>query len=127
MNPRRLAPYVLAGALTFAAVQYALFASSRGWFLDSGTSVAIVIGVLAVASAVMAVAAPGLGLLQGSGAFAAGAVVAMAIALFVVGPGTIFPIVIAVGAACIGVAAVGGGLAGVALRSVFHARGPRIP
>jgi hypothetical protein len=132
MNARHLAVVAGVGAAAFAAPQYVLFALSSnqaatieqgsGWFLNSGVGVAVVLGVLAAAAAVTAMATSRFDVLRGAGAFAGGAIAAMAVTLFIVGPGTIFPIVIVVGSLCIGIAALAGGCAGMALRSVLEPR-----
>jgi hypothetical protein len=95
----------VAGLLTFAAAHEvevlkwtAWFGSAHEpWFLNSGRAVAFTIACLFVSSLIA-------GWLRLSGVmFAAGAAIAMTVVLFLKqgGPGTIFPIVIAVGAAFI--------------------------
>jgi hypothetical protein len=129
MHTRHLSVYGVAGAIAFATTQYLLIASSGGstatmeggpgWFLNTGTSLAIVTGVLATASALVTAVMRPSNVWPAAGAFALGASVAMAVALFIVGPGTIFPIVIAIGGLCIAIAAIAGAYAGVAVRSLW--------
>jgi hypothetical protein len=107
----------LAGAVAFAAAQAALFLvagqsgrptiDGSGWFLNSGTGVAVIAIVMAGASLIVSKAVPA-PLLRGWAAFAAGAVGALVAAVFLLGPGTIFPIVIAAGAMVIAVGALAG-------------------
>jgi hypothetical protein len=106
--------HFLAGAVAFAAAQAVLFLTagqsarptidSGGWFLNSGTGIAAMAAVVAAASLIASKAFP-LSLWRGWTAFASGGVLALAAAVFLFGPGTIFPIVIAAGAAVIAVAA----------------------
>jgi hypothetical protein len=106
--------YFLAGAVAFAAAQAVLFLlagqSARpsidapGWFLNSATGMAAMAAALAVASA-LAIAAISGPLWHGWAFFVAGGVLGLVAAVFLLGPGTIFPIVIAAGAAVIAVAA----------------------
>jgi hypothetical protein len=132
MNTRHLARCAVMGAIAFATTQYLLFALSAdstgdgpGWFLNTGTSLIIMIGVLATACAIGTVATPQLNVWQGSGAFALGAIVAMSVTLFTIGPGgNLFPIVIVFGGFVITAAALSGGSAAFALRSLFGRRFP---
>ena len=104
------------GLLVLNAVPIAGMKDS-GWFLNSGR------GVLAVALACAVV-----GGLIGFGRrdsmpeatmVASGAVLAMIAVLFSIGPGTIFPIVIAFGAVIIGGATAAGTAVGTAVRCAF--------
>lgn len=101
---------LLFGAAVFVGAHVALLATWRRWvdpggaypvwFLNSGRAVAVTTGWLLIAALLGALAAPpardavGRRMLS----VAIGAVAAMAAILFATGPGTIFPIVLAVGA-----------------------------
>jgi hypothetical protein len=88
------------------------------WFLNSGRAVAFTAGLLLI-----------IGLAAGITTLAwrdsmitaanvlAGAVAAMIVVLFAVGPGTLFPIAIVIGVAVLGVSSAAGVFAGSALRS----------
>jgi hypothetical protein len=119
------------GALAFAATQFLMFVrvgdapivlDGSGWFLNSGVGVALVVGVLAGACAVLAVATPQSNVWRVSGAFAGGAIAAMIVSLFAIGPGTLFPIVIAIGGGLIVIAALAGGAVGFCARSLLGRR-----
>ena len=101
----------LCGAAAAAVVQPF---TPAGWWLDSGRGVAIVTTVLAVLAAAIASRSMTWPLRRGDVAtvlaFWAGANLGMAGVLFSVGPGNLFPIVLAIGAA-ISAAAVAGGSA----------------
>ena len=117
-------PHALAGAVAFAAAQTLLFLvageatrptiDGEGWFLNSGTGIAVMAGLAAVACAATSRTWPAVTLWQGWAAFAAGAALVLIAALFSLGPGTIFPIVIVAGVVVIGA----GALAGAALARV---------
>jgi hypothetical protein len=117
---RHLSGYFLAGAAAFAAAQALLFRlsqppgrpsiDSQGWFLNSGTGIAVMAAALAAAALIVSRALPAT-LWQRWILFAGGAVAALVAAVFLFGPGTIFPIVIAAGAAVIAVAALAGAMA----------------
>lgn len=111
------------GALAFCAAQIPLLIAmpaaggiaEPGWFLNSGRTVLLVGLTLAIGAAVLTARR------QASDRdaifYGIGAVVAMIVTLFVIGPGTIFPIVIVFGTA-IAVFAVGvGGTCGAAVRA----------
>jgi hypothetical protein len=85
------------------------------WFLNSGRAVAFTAGCQFVAAAVVSAADQREALVRGL-YVAAGAVVAMLVVLAIVGPGTLFPIVLGIGAIVVAAASVAGGLAGSALR-----------
>lgn len=138
MNTRTVVLHAVIGALAFIAIQLLLFVlagdapatseSGSGWFLNTAASLAAVVGIIAAASAVLALVTPHSNVWQGSGAFAAGATIAMAVSLFVIGPGNIFPIVIVVGGAFITIAAFAGGVLVVAARALLRRRpAPRVP
>lgn len=123
MSPRspRLSHF-LAGAVAFAAAQAVLFAragsalrptiDSGGWFLNSAAGIAAMAIVAAAASAAVARARPPATIWEGWAAFVAGAAVAFVATLFVLGPGTIFPIVIAAGVVVIATGALAGSAVG---------------
>ena len=114
----RSAPHVLAGAVAFAAAQAFLFLAAgeatrptidgRGWFLNSGTGIILMAVVAATVCAAVLRARPASPILKGSIAFVVGAGVALTTTVFALGPGTIFPIVIAAGFFVVVVAAVAG-------------------
>lgn len=123
------------GALTFLAAHAVLLAGWRSWFepggahtawfLNSGRGVAFTVVCLVAGSALAA----GFGRDQTlrdriatGGAFALGAVVAMAGVLFTGDAGTIFPIVLVVGAIIALASALAGALAGGAVRSALSGR-----
>ncbi len=87
------------------------------WFLNSGRAI-VVTGLCVFAGAAVAAAqvrGPGGKAMQGACA-AIGACDAMAIVLFVRGPGTMFPIVLAVGASVLFIAAAAGAFASFLVR-----------
>lgn len=118
MSPdTRVSGYFLAGAVAFAAAQAVLFLvaepparhaiDGEGWFLNSSTGIAVMAAVLVAASLVVSRALPA-PLWQRWGSFVAGGIVALVGAVFLLGPGTIFPIVIVAGAVVIAVSALVG-------------------
>ena len=121
--PRRQWRSGLLGALAVAGVQIPLLLatppvpgmSSPGWFLNSGRNVLLVAAVLAAGAAVLTArkaASDRDAVLYGLGAIAA-----MIATLVVIGPGTIFPIVIAFGCGLIAFAVGVGGTCGAGLRA----------
>ncbi len=112
-----ISAYFLAGAVAFAAAQAVLFfmagqsahptIDGSEWFLNSGTGIAVMAAVVAAASLIASKAFP-LPLWRGWTAFVGGGVLALVAAVFLFGPGSIFPIVIAAGAVVIAVAALAG-------------------
>lgn len=117
MAMRKAPAYFLAGAIAFATAQAVLFLMAGeaarstidggGWFLNSGTGIAVMAAVVAVVSMLVSRAfAPALW--RGWTTFVGGGILALMVAVFLVGPGTIFPIVIGAGAAVIAVAALAG-------------------
>jgi hypothetical protein len=122
---------VLAGFGVFAAAQAVLFMASDGsrltidsdgWFLNTGRGVLTLAAAVGLASAGMA-ALWSARLPQLASPVTLGAVLAMTVALFIIGPGTLFPIVIAVGTAVLGAAAVVGSFVGRSLVVMRHRRG----
>ena len=113
----RLSTHFLAGAVAFAAAQAFLFLSSEppvrdvidgeGWFLNSGTGVAVMAAVLAAAALITSRTTPA-PLWKRWALFVGGGIVALAGAVFLFGPGTIFPIVFVAGTAVIAVSALAG-------------------
>ena len=103
------------GAIGFATF-FGANALIGSWFLDSGTAAVSMLGALfAVAALVGATVRSGHPLTRGLGV-AAGACAAMTLVLFRVGPGTIFPIVLAFGGALITVTSVAGAVVGGLVR-----------
>jgi hypothetical protein len=102
---------VVVGIAAFLAPQVTLFLSTPdsplgikdpGWFLNSGRNVATITGVIAVVALLVAVRRRWT--ISETGAFGVGVLIAMVGTLFTIGPGTIFPLVIVVGAVVLGVA-----------------------
>jgi hypothetical protein len=77
------------------------------WFLNSGRAVALTVALLVVAGAIVSAADWRESIIRGANA-AAGALAAMIVILAIVGPGNLFPIVIAIGGV-IAVASTGAG------------------
>ena len=118
MSPdTRGSAYFLAGAVAFAAAQAVLFLVAEpparraidgaGWFLNSSTGITVMAAVLVAASLVISRALPA-PLWQRWALFVGGGIVALVGAVFLFGPGTIFPIVIVAGAVVIAVSALVG-------------------
>ena len=106
---------VTLGAATFMAAhlvrtlawQTWFHGSYDPWFLNSGRAMAFTVALLAVAGAMVSAANRRESIIRGANA-AAGALAAMIAILVVIGPGNLFPIVIAFGAV-IAVASTGAG------------------
>jgi hypothetical protein len=81
------------------------------WFLNSGRAVAFTAAVLVAAGAVVSASDRRESIVRGANV-AAGALLAMIAVLFVVGPGNLFPIVIAIGGLIAVVSTGAGALAG---------------
>jgi hypothetical protein len=113
---------LLSGAALFLAVQSLLFVTTApiagiensGWFLNSGRGVAAVGLACAVAGALVGLSRKAN--VREATMVAGGAVLAMVVVLFSIGAGTIFPIVIVVGAVIITGATAAGAGAGIAIR-----------
>lgn len=128
-NVSSVAAHIVAGSVAFAAAQLLLFLlagqsaapsiESSAWFLNSGRGVLITTIVLALAAAAMGFGSSPPGVLKTAAAFSGGAAAAMVFVLFALGPGTIFPLVIAIGTAIISVAAVTGVALARGVRSRF--------
>jgi hypothetical protein len=110
---------VLVGGAAFAAAhlvqtlawQTWFHGSYDPWFLNSGRAVAFTAALLVLAGAIVSAADRRESIIRGAHA-AAGALAAMIIILAVAGPGTLFPIVIAFGAAIAIASTEAGALAG---------------
>ena len=118
---KRVLVLALIGGVMAALAQ--LF-TPTGWWLNSGRGVAItgtVLVLLAAATGFLVRSAPlSRGRVVAAAALWTGANIGFAVVLFTVGPGTVFPIVLAIGAG-ISAAAVGAGsVIGALLPSVFH-------
>jgi len=112
----------LLGGVAAAAVQPL---TPTGWWLNSGRGVAITTITLAVLAAVVAARVLKRPVRSREAAAVAalwaGANIGMAVMLFRAGPGTIFPIVLALGAGISALAIGAGSLAGALLAHVFGA------
>ncbi len=111
----------LLGGIAAAAVQPL---TPTGWWLNSGRGVAITAITLAVLAALVAARALKRPFRSREAAAVAalwaGANIGMAVMLFRAGPGTIFPIVLAMGAGISALAVGAGSLAGALLANVFR-------
>jgi hypothetical protein len=128
-NTSSVAAHIVGGSVAFAAAQLLLFLlagqnaapaiDNSAWFLNSGRGVLITTIVLALAAAAMGLGSSPPGLWSATVAFSGGAAAAMVVVLFALGPGTIFPIVIAIGMVIIAVAAITGAVIARSVRSRF--------
>jgi hypothetical protein len=128
---------VCVGALTFlgthlveAANWQAWFGGTHEpWFLNSAPAVALTAGCLFLAGAVLgAVGGDGPDIMRAlaeGGFMGAGAMIALALVLFRIGPGTIFPIVIAAGAFIVTVSSTAGLCTAWAVRLSLSRSHPR--
>ena len=111
----------LLGGITAAAVQPL---TPTGWWLNSGRGVAITTTTLAVLAALVAARLVKWPVRSRDAAAMSalwvGANIGMAVMLFRAGPGTIFPIVLAMGAGISALAVGAGSLAGALLAKVFR-------
>jgi hypothetical protein len=118
---KRALVLVLAGGIVAALVQPF---TPAGWWLDSSRGVAITSIVLAVAAVAVGFLARSLPLRNpiaaAASAFWLGANVGLAMVLFRSGPGTLFPIVLAIGAGISAVAVGAGAITGAALSTRLH-------
>jgi hypothetical protein len=119
-----LLPGVL-GLLAFCAAQIPLLLAttavaggmnSPGWFLNSGRNVLLVGSILAAGAAMLCLRR--LASVRDAVFYGTGAVTAMIVTLAVIGPGTIFPIVIAFGMGVIALAVLVGAACGAAVRAL---------
>ena len=116
------------GAATFAVVQLIETAMWRQWFdvnglyppwfLNNGRAVTLVAISLFIAAVVSGATGgrAGQAAIRSGCWLAAGAFVAMAVVLLVIGPGTIFPMVLVFGALLAGVSSIAGTLVGTMMR-----------
>jgi hypothetical protein len=88
------------------------------WFLNSGRAVAFTAGSLFLASVVAGLRTRGMprDAMVVGGTVAAGAIIAMCVVLALTGPGTLFPIALAIGAGVAVISSAAGALAGSAIR-----------
>jgi hypothetical protein len=111
----------LLGGIAAAAVQPL---TPTGWWLNSGRGVAVTALTLAVLAALVAARALKRPFRARKAAAVAalwaGANIGLAVMLFRTGPGTIFPIVLAMGAGISALAVGAGSLAGALLANVFR-------
>jgi hypothetical protein len=110
------------GAVTFAMLQIIwslghTFGGWRGaWIMKAGTGFAVCFAVFLVIGAVVVAYRHRAGdLLRRAGSVALGAIVAMVVALLIVGPGNLWPLVIVLDGIVIGGGALLGGVIGTAL------------
>jgi len=101
-------------ALFLVDPQWPLATSAPGWFLNSGRNVTTIGCVAAIVAAL--IAARGLWRIGHTVAFGSGILIAMVGTLWTLGPGTIFPIVIVVGAMVVALAMVLGTAVGYAIQ-----------
>jgi hypothetical protein len=89
------------------------------WFLNSGRAVAFTAGLLFVAGVLIGLAGRGVARdsIVGGANLAVGAAVAMAVVLAWIGPGTLFPIALTIGAAVAFFSSIVGALAGSVIAS----------
>ena len=119
-----LLPGVL-GVFAFCAVQIPLLLATPtvaggmnapGWFLNSGRNVLFVGSILAAGAA--AVYLRRLASVRDAVFYGVGAVTAMIVTLFMIGPGNIFPIVIVFGMGVVALAVLAGATCGAAVRAL---------
>ena len=91
-----------------------------GWFLNSGGNVATISCVLAAVATLLAVRRRWR--IQDTATFGLGVLIAMVGTLVTIGPGTIFPIVLVVGAVVVGPVILVGTAVGYALQRLAHMR-----
>lgn len=91
MKPMHLIPAAV-------GILIAIVMNAGGWWLDDGTRVRNLLIVLAIAALIVGFAGDSKRTVRREIALWLGFVVGMTVVLFVVGPGNIFPIVIATGA-----------------------------
>jgi hypothetical protein len=105
------AAFVGAHLVQMLAWQTWFHGSYDPWFLNSGRAAAFTVALLVVAGAIVSAADRRESIVRGANA-AAGALAAMIVILAVVGPGSLFPIVIAFGAVIAVASTAAGALAG---------------
>jgi hypothetical protein len=120
---------IAVGIAAFLAPQVALFVTAAqppvaiqdpGWFLNAGRNVVTITSVIALVAAALAVRRHWK--IEDTATFGLGTVIAMVGTLIAIGPGTIFPIVIVIGAIVLGLAI----LAGTAVGYVIQLAGARM-
>jgi hypothetical protein len=119
---RRFLALIVLAATVAASAQWIV---PTGWWLNTGRGVALTSLVLALLAAAIAVAAPwppSTRSFHGPVAVWAGANIGLAIVLFRVGPGNIFPIVLAFGAGISALAVGAGSLIGTLARFASRRR-----
>jgi len=121
--------WVVLGVVAFIAPQVVLFVitpqspggiKDPGWFLNSGGNVATIGCVIAAVAALIAV--PRRWRIEDTAIFGLGVLIAMVATLVTIGPGTIIPIVIIVGAIVLGLAVSVGTAIGYALQLMANMR-----
>ena len=119
--------WVVLGIAAFLVPQAVLFVitpqsaiKDPGWFLNSGSNVATIGGVIAAVAAVLVV--PRRWRIQDTASFGLGVLLAMVVTLVTIGPGSIFPIVIVVGAIVLGLAILVGTAVGYVLQLLANMR-----
>jgi hypothetical protein len=116
---------VLVGGAAFLAAHLVQTLAWRGWFhgtfepwfLNSGRAAAFTAALLAVAGALVSASDRRESIIRGANV-AAGALAAMIVVLSVIGPGNLFPLVVAIGATIVVASGGAGALAGWGLRRV---------
>jgi hypothetical protein len=124
LGSMRTVTSVFVGAATFSALQvswalgHALGASRSAWLMKTGSGIGLSFCVLLLLGAVVSARARGVsGPAKTAMPVALGAIAAMAVALLVIGPGNLWPLVIVFDGAIIGAAVLIGGTNGVRFRS----------
>jgi hypothetical protein len=124
--PSRILSSGVLGVFVFCAVQVPLLLATRavpggmnapGWFLNSGRNVLLVAAILAAGAAILSVRRRAS--VPDVVSYGIGAVAAMSVTLFAIGPGTIFPIVIAFGSCVVALAVLAGASCGAAVRALW--------
>ena len=116
---------VLVGGAAFLAAHLVQTLAWRGWFhgtfepwfLNSGRAAAFTAALLAGAGALVSASDRRESIIRGANV-AAGALAAMIVVLSVIGPGNLFPLVVAIGATIVVASGGAGALAGWGLRRV---------
>src|SRR5215510_5025680 len=103
------ATFLAAHAVEVAGWKSWFYGVYAPWFLNSSRAVAVTAGALMIAGAIVALTTPDrTGWLVAGLNLAAGAMAAMIVVLFSVGPGTLFPIAITIGAMVVAVSSIAG-------------------
>jgi len=126
---------LMLGAATFLVAHLieraewsSLFAGDTAtpWFMNSFRAGAFTALLLSLSAGFTATRDVGETLVRGLNV-GLGATAVMVVVLVVIGPGTLFPIAIAIGMAIVVTASVSGALAGAIVRGARHARPPHAP